>query len=256
MDYYGKKEYLSKEAAEEYDAIRFATPQGQYVNTMDMHTVQKCVSIMKNRVIWLDLACGTGRFAELALNYQYNVICADISLEQLKLAVNRVSNRDGQLYPIRCDAESLPFKNGVFDCVSAMRFTGLLPRANLRRMLAEISWTTREWAIIDVHNTLSLNIFWIWLQKFKKEPQKTYCISPRQLRREIKTVGLRIIKRYNNRFVAPENLPPQMLPFVKAINYIALRSFLGYFSMQYVVLLQKIDLGPVIGCFPMPWFFK
>ncbi|MEM1520079.1 MAG: methyltransferase domain-containing protein [Candidatus Korarchaeum sp.] len=87
----------------------------------------------------LDLGCGTGRHSYYLMRKGFEVVCADLSWEMLRVASRRFSGER-----VQCDAAFLPFRDGSFSTVLYIATLHHL-RGELRlRSLIEVRRVLRE----------------------------------------------------------------------------------------------------------------
>ncbi|MEM2135873.1 MAG: class I SAM-dependent methyltransferase [Candidatus Jordarchaeaceae archaeon] len=101
--------------AEAYDADRFLTIQGAYVDRIQKEIVLNMLGSWSNKKI-LDLGCGTGRFSIEIAKRGARVTAFDPSKSMLEQARRKIKNSEINL--IRGDGCKLPFQDNTFDgCV-------------------------------------------------------------------------------------------------------------------------------------------
>lgn len=104
---------------------------GRVLSAADRYILEELSRISPRTVV--EIGCGPGTVAGLALSVE-NYICTDITMEFL-LAAFRA--RPSGLF-LNCRAETLPFRNGMADCVVAMAVLHHLSNEALRHSLSEI----------------------------------------------------------------------------------------------------------------------
>ncbi len=146
----GQKWYKEEEIAESYDESRF-TGGGK---VLDFREKEMLLSLVdpKNKEI-LDIASGTGRFAELLSRNGGHVIGLDASREML--IQNKVESIQG-------DALNLPFKNKSFDITISMRFFHLLNQDDIDDFILEVERVTKEKFVFETLHPFSLRILYQW----------------------------------------------------------------------------------------------
>jgi SAM-dependent methyltransferase len=87
------------------------------------YVVQNC----RARDLCIDVGCGTGFVTAFELPHYKMVVAADISRKMLEVAKRRLG-RSELLNFLVCDADFLPFKDGVADLVSVSSVLHHLPR--------------------------------------------------------------------------------------------------------------------------------
>lgn len=240
-NYKAKTAYRAREIAESYDEVRFTSPQGKLLDTIERQAVSRLMDGITKRGLVLDLASGTGRFAKLALDEGNPVVAGDISLELLKISSHRLGNHQELKGFVLCEAEKLPFKDDAFDCVIAIRFMGMLPPPVRQNILLETRRVSRKWAILNFPNSLSAIAFLKLIWKLKRQSPEYYTTSPWALKKELSAVSFKITAQRRPLLIPPRRFPDFFLGMIKAINRLGSWSPLGYFSEQYFVLLEKRD---------------
>lgn len=84
--------------------------------------------VIESKSLTLDLCCGTGRHDVLLVKKGWQIVGADLSLNLLRIAKNKM-RKEGVSFPVvQCEMQCLPFRNEVFSTVINM-FTsfGYLP---------------------------------------------------------------------------------------------------------------------------------
>lgn len=189
--YRAKEAYLGNSIAQEYEAKRFSTLVGRFVDWREkrvMVNLLKTLSIDTGRI--LDLPCGTGRISRLLSENGYDVVAADISLSMIGVAKGK-SSADREIEFLVCDAEQLPFKDNTFDCVVSLRFTGHLPPQIRVKTLEEVRRVTRNWIIIFYYNPCSLTgVFRRIRNQLRGKKEQWNPVKPGDLEGELMVAGL------------------------------------------------------------------
>lgn len=122
----------------------------------------------------LDVGCGAGRFAEIALSTGANVVALDYShaVDACWKNLKQYSN----LVVIQGDIYSMPFKPGSFDFVHCLGVLQHTP--NVRKAFIALPGHVKKGGklVVDVYPKLFLNVLWpkYWLRPFAKRiPQKS-----------------------------------------------------------------------------------
>src|SRR3989442_1673113 len=82
--------YQDTDVAEAYDRQRFHSPRGRYNNWRLRRLLNKVLEGLSPGSVVLDIPCGTGRIDNWLLNASLRVIAADISMEMLAVARQKV----------------------------------------------------------------------------------------------------------------------------------------------------------------------
>jgi SAM-dependent methyltransferase len=147
---YKRDFYRSSKVAEDYDFHRFSSPERQKRNARKWAAIQKALSLTEGVKTILDLPCGTGRFTGALARQGYEIVGSDIAMEMLQKAA---SIPDGQQPSIRgyvqANAEHLPLRDDILDCVVSIRFMMHVDPATRVRMLREFRRVSRRWVLVD-----------------------------------------------------------------------------------------------------------
>lgn len=157
----GKEWYQTTEVAEGYEDKRFSRG-GRLIDRQEKEAVCSALGPLEGKQV-LEIACGTGRFSVMLAARGANVIGLDISdamLSQGRQKVRAAGLSDRAEF-VRGDAARLPFPDGHFDAVLAMRFFHLIP--NPDRYLREIRRVTSDQLVFDTFNTPSTRSIYNWL---------------------------------------------------------------------------------------------
>jgi SAM-dependent methyltransferase len=122
---------------------------------------------MKGKLV-LDVGCGAGRFAEIALSTGAHVVALDYSSAVDACAANLGSNEN--LRVIQADVYSLPFRPAQFDfvyCLGVLQHTPD-PRATVHALCKQLRVGGK--ITVDVYPSLWLNLLWpkYWLRPATK----------------------------------------------------------------------------------------
>ncbi len=118
--------------------------------------------------LMLDVGCGSGRFAEVALSCGAKVVAVDYSLSVEACWQNLCQNSD--LSVLQADLHSLPLRRGGFDYVYCFGVLQHTPDA--RKAFAALPEQVRKGGrlVVDIYPKLLLNIIWpkYWLRPLTK----------------------------------------------------------------------------------------
>lgn len=146
----GSRWYKNEAVAEEYDDRRF-TRGGQILDRREKETLLSLLEPEGKKI--LDIATGTGRFAEFLESEGAEVIGVDASREML---------RSGKADYMVGDALSLPFKEKVFDQTISMRFLHLLGPEQIDEFIKEVSRVTKEKFVFETLHPMSIRLLYQW----------------------------------------------------------------------------------------------
>jgi SAM-dependent methyltransferase len=104
--------YQQASVVDQYDRLRFGSLSGQWVNDRELGLI--CAGLPPTGRV-LDLGCGTGRLSRYLAGRGYRAIALDTSLEMLR------RGRTPDVPAIQADGFGLPFADGSFDGVAALR---------------------------------------------------------------------------------------------------------------------------------------
>ena len=149
MSFNPQTHYQNKNIATNYDRERFASLAGQTFQRAELKCLEQIVQRLPSRGTLLDVPCGTGRIAEVLVNWGFQVTAADISGEMIDVARQRIANAGGYLPALRASADGLPFPNESFDAVISMRFLPHISDESRRLMLREMARVSKRWVIFS-----------------------------------------------------------------------------------------------------------
>lgn len=189
--YRAKEAYLDSSIAQQYEAKRFFSPVGRFVDWREKTAVinmLKMLSINTGRI--LDLPCGTGRLSRLLSENGHDVVAADVSPSMISIAKDK-SGMSSKVKFVVCEAEELPFRDSVFDCVVSLRFMGHLPPQIRLKVLEELRRVTRNWIILFYYDHCSLmGVFRRIRNQLRGKKEQWNPIKPGDLKDELKAAGL------------------------------------------------------------------
>ncbi len=190
----GQKWYREDEVAQKYDDERF-TEGGKVLDREEKDNLLSLVDPEDKDI--LDIATGTGRFAEFLSDMGAGVIGVDASREMLI---------QGDRGGIQADALKLPFKDKSFDISISMRFLHLLPPDDIDIFIKEVGRVTKDKFVFETLHPLSLRMLYQWAL-----PQDSRLYSNSFL--EEKFEGLDNVDKveYHERFLIPYGIY-QVLP--------------------------------------------
>jgi SAM-dependent methyltransferase len=142
----------------------------------------------------LDVACGTGRYLEILLDYGYHVGGIDVSNEMLSFARQHVGDKENLLFIQQGDAENLPFENDQFDLVTCMRLYHRVPADIRKTMLHEVQRVGNGHAILffGISTRLLRLRRYLRTKIIQGRPSNPYPLTQSQLLNELKLLGMKI----------------------------------------------------------------
>ncbi|MEE9554916.1 MAG: class I SAM-dependent methyltransferase [candidate division Zixibacteria bacterium] len=123
----------------------------------------------------LDIGCGTGRYIEVLLDRLHtpvNLCCLDLSNKMLSVCRKVLANhsKTKSCCFIKCSANSISFKQDVFDCVITFN---AIHHFDLSKFLSEVILTLKENGILAIYTrSRAQNENTIWGKFFPKFSQK------------------------------------------------------------------------------------
>jgi len=131
-DYAAKTAYQSDEEAKSYDLKRFSGWRGRLGDYFDKKTLSEALSSIPQKrsgtLQLLDIPCGTGRITQYLIANGYQVVGADVSMEMMRVAQDKVGKLNSFGGFLQLDASQMNFKDKSFDCVVCVRFMGHIPK--------------------------------------------------------------------------------------------------------------------------------
>ena len=196
-DYTARKAYQDPVVAATYEEQRFSTPRGRMVHLLELRAVRKALAYAEPVASVLDLPCGTARIMYPLADGNLSMFGADISWEMLQQARAKMVNLYETARPtrlVRCDAERLPFSDGVFDCVISLRFMGHLPPEIRKSVLREMKRVSRHWLIVAFY--ISDPVFQLKraLRRAMSKPYSAFPATWGGLKQELSSAGLSPIR--------------------------------------------------------------
>ena len=131
--YPARAAYRDDAVANQYDAIRFGTLSGRLIDRLEQQLVARALRGLPAGARVLDVPAGTGRMTRHLRELGFDPVGADISEAMLRQA----RQHDGKLPLVLADAERLPFPEGAFRAVVAVRLMHHVPPRLRPGMLAE-----------------------------------------------------------------------------------------------------------------------
>ncbi len=201
----GQRWYKIEDIAERYDDSRFSEG-GRILNRKEQETLLSLVDPEGKYI--LDIATGTGRFAELLSKNGADVVGLDASREMLK---------QSSVECVQGDALKLPFKDDSFDAAVSMRFLHLLDHPQITDFISEVGRVTKEKFVFESLHPLSLRMLYQWAL-----PQGSRLYSNSFLRKKFNQVKTVKGVRCEEKFIVPygiyQSLPLDLAEEVMKID--------------------------------------
>ena len=207
MSFNPQTHYQNDRIATRYDAERFSSLAGRVFQNVELATLKRAVGYLPAASSLLDVPCGTGRIAVPLTEWGFSVSCADISLEMIQVARDRLGLNGSGCFS-RASANALPFADGSFDAVLSMRFLPHFSTEQRREIFPELARVSRRWVLFS--NSYS-DGWYSARRKVKKwlrhQAPTRFPVSEYELKEELKSGNLREVARFWTwRYVSEEVL--------------------------------------------------
>jgi ubiquinone/menaquinone biosynthesis C-methylase UbiE len=187
--YKARTHYQADTVAEAYEAQRFRSLRGRWVDWLEKQRVIQALVGLRPSSLILDAPVGTGRIAAALEQAGWRVMGADISAAMLQQSRLRHVAQSGLA---RADVEHLPFKDGAFDGAVSYRLMAHLPGPSRQAMLHELARVTKGPIVINYHLSRT-SILWAVNRVARRSALAAYPVTANDVRAEVDTCGLRII---------------------------------------------------------------
>jgi len=182
----GSRWYQKKQVARKYDEKRF-NRGGLVLDFKEKEMVLSLVEPKGKKV--LDIATGTGRFAEMLTKRGGDVVGLDASREMLS---------KGEADYLVGDALRLPFEDDSFDVTISMRFIHLLKPHQIDDFIKEVMRVTTQKFVFESLHPMSLRMLYQWAL-----PQKSRMFSNSLMVDRFNDInGIKDV-RYHEKFLIP-----------------------------------------------------
>lgn len=198
--------YQDPRVVGEYDARRFSGAQSARSTARKWNAIRRALGDEFARCdTFLDVPCGTGRFAALLAEHGKRFVEGDLSLPMLHEA-RRAADRDAE-HPapteraracfgaVRCDVLRLPFADASFDAVLSIRFLFHVPRELRPAILREMARVARRCVVVDVRHKYTLGAWTRPLRARFTKKRVPYRASLAELEADFAAAGLAILRR-------------------------------------------------------------
>ena len=247
-----KKHILAKRYGKEskkYESVRFGTPGGKAIESMEREIVRRLAGNVKNRKI-LDVATGTGRFAIDLAKRGATVYATDLSDKMLQIAKQKAKKSKVKIVFKKADIEKLPYSDKKFDAVIGIRI--IMHLNDYKKALGEMKRVCKEdgYIIFEITNkyniwTLLNNLFRFGIAEIskthKKHRAKTYSYS--EIKEFLAKNNMFIEKTYGL-FWVPETLfykcPKGLLMLILKLENILRDIMPGYLGERIFIKAKLI----------------
>lgn len=194
-----KRHYQSDSVATKYDDVRFVKLSHKLRNKRKLAAIQKAIAaageLGHEIKSVIDIPCGTGRLFPLFIDNRLSFTGADISREMMEVSRNRFGSSGLLKGMVRCDAESLPFRDRSFDSVVSIRFMFHVPKEVRHNILKEMARITKGWLIIDYRHRYTVKYcIRKSLSQIGLGKPPSYRFSVSDLQSELNSAGIGIVR--------------------------------------------------------------
>lgn len=162
--------YQNKKVSALYDSVRFTSLTGKMGDRKEKKAFSRLLDRTPEAKTALDVPCGTGRMTEILLLRGLKVTGADVSLEMMEEAREKLKIFDDSVKFVKQDLTALEFEANSFDIVSCVRLFGHYATPARIQMLKEMARVTRKWVIVQYFYETPLTL----LKRFVKRTARTY----------------------------------------------------------------------------------
>lgn len=178
--------YQKETVANKYDQKRFQRG-GLVLDFKEKEIVRSLVDPVDKRI--LDIATGTGRFAEMLVEEGATVVGLDASREMIT---------KGDAEYLVGDALRLPFMDNSFDTTISMRFLHLLKPSQIDDFVIEVKRVTKDKFVFESLHPMSLRMLYQWAL-----PQNSRMFSNTFLKNKFRSIeGVKKV-RYHEDLLIP-----------------------------------------------------
>lgn len=193
--------YALPATAARYERDKFGSSFGQALKTRE---IDLFLSSLPEKAKVLDVGSGTGKLLIPLLESARYAVGADSSASMLRQAEARCLERGLSPTMVACDACSLPFKDGSFDCVVSSRL--LMHLAGWREAIAEFCRVARASVTLDFPPLFGLTLLAPALGRAKRllggnRPPAYRVFSLKQVKRELEKHGFKVVSQERSYFV-------------------------------------------------------
>jgi len=195
--YTARTGYQQRQAAEEYEEVRFRGPVGRLRWRRERAAVRRALAAAPAAERIADIPCGIGRWAPVLRERGGKVFGLDISWAMLEQARGQAAGPEGLA---RTEAERLPLADGSVDLVFCFALMKHLPPEAKRAALAEFARVARRGVVVSfaLFNPLTY-LRWRWrmwrLGRHSGATVHSYPLWPSELESLARELGLRVRRR-------------------------------------------------------------
>lgn len=146
-EYPGKTRYHGVEARC-YNRKWRGTPSKRRLWASEAAVIQAILEAVPKGSLFLDAACGTGRYLPLLASFDVRWLAADISMDMLRQVP--VTDDPNGVGVVQADLERLPFATRSFGYVMCFKLFQLLPIAVARQVLEEFARVSSNGIILEL----------------------------------------------------------------------------------------------------------
>lgn len=188
--------YQDPRVVDEYDARRFSGAFSARSTAKKWNAIRRALGPeFELCATFLDVPCGTGRFAGLLAASEKRFVAGDLSFEMLRAARAADGFARAAFGAVRCDAARLPFADASFDVVLSVRFLFHVPRELRPAILREMARVARRAVVVDVRHKYTLGAWTRPLRARMTGKRVPYRASLAELEADFAAAGLVIARR-------------------------------------------------------------
>ncbi len=198
MEYRARKGYQSKEVVRAYDAQRFTTLKGRFVDKREkflMRRALKYANVNPPATI-LDIPCGTGRLSVQLAKEGFRIKGIDLSSEMVSYAQQKAKqlHLEDNIAVEVGDAENLSYPDNSFDACISLRLFGHTPPNNRIRILQELRGVTKKYLVVTYYTKNCLQYF--SRKRRRMRGVEWYPVVYKRIGEELKIAGLEKVKYF------------------------------------------------------------
>jgi ubiquinone/menaquinone biosynthesis C-methylase UbiE len=211
-----------EQEASQYDSRRWLTPAGQLISNVQRDILRDFATEVRNKQV-LEIGAGTGRFTEVLLEQDNDVIAFDISNPMLQKLRQRLKSHPNYklLRTILGDARIMGVESSSVDAIVCFNALSHIPEH--KRVFHEIQRVLRPGGLFlfNIPNYLSLyypiGLYVKWREKSVTRNVYTMWYDPKKIMRQLKIQGFKIMD-IKGQLHVPTMTPPILLQLVRYID--------------------------------------